>query len=270
MKLLTLNTHSLEEENYQKKLNELVSAVIEEKPDIIALQEVNQTKTERITPPEELEGMTLLQREIPVRRDNHALSMARMLGINRLRYNWVWLPVKTGYGRYDEGLAIMSLHPIENTAVIKASKSDDYENWKTRRIPGIKTNGEWFYSVHMGWWNDDEEPFSEQWARISAALPENEKIWLMGDFNSRADVRGEGYDLVRASGWYDTYELAAERGSGYTVSKQIDGWRGSDSADMRIDYVFTNRREIIKSSAVVFNGVNYPSVSDHCGVMIEL
>ncbi|MBQ8378789.1 MAG: hypothetical protein IJX42_06640 [Oscillospiraceae bacterium] len=43
MKLMTLNTHSLVEENYEKKLDTFVKGVISEKPDIIALQEVNQS-----------------------------------------------------------------------------------------------------------------------------------------------------------------------------------------------------------------------------------
>ena len=43
MKLLTLNTHSLREENQEQKLEWFLEAVMAEKPDIIALQEVNQT-----------------------------------------------------------------------------------------------------------------------------------------------------------------------------------------------------------------------------------
>ena len=31
-------------------------------------------------------------------------------------------------------------------------------------------------------------------------------IWLIGDFNSQDDVRGEGYDLVLKSGWI-TYSV---------------------------------------------------------------
>ena len=44
------------------------------------------------------------------------------------------------------------------------SKTDDYENWKTRRILGIQPEGssDWFFTVHMGWWNDEEEPFVDQ------------------------------------------------------------------------------------------------------------
>ena len=43
MKLLTLNTHSLLEENYEQKTRDFVAAVIKERPDILALQEVNQS-----------------------------------------------------------------------------------------------------------------------------------------------------------------------------------------------------------------------------------
>ena len=46
LKLLTLNTHSLIEENYQQKLLDFVSVVCKIKPDIIALQEVNQSVDE--------------------------------------------------------------------------------------------------------------------------------------------------------------------------------------------------------------------------------
>ena len=43
MKILTLNTHTLQEENYQQKLNWFVEGILKEMPDIIAMQEVNQT-----------------------------------------------------------------------------------------------------------------------------------------------------------------------------------------------------------------------------------
>lgn len=39
MKILTLNSHSLREENYEEKLQWFVEGILREKPDIIALQE---------------------------------------------------------------------------------------------------------------------------------------------------------------------------------------------------------------------------------------
>ena len=41
MKLITLNTHSLEEPDYEEKLHRFVDVVLAEKPDIVAMQEVN-------------------------------------------------------------------------------------------------------------------------------------------------------------------------------------------------------------------------------------
>ncbi len=42
MKLITLNTHSLVEPGYENKLKLFAEAVLRERPDVIALQEVNQ------------------------------------------------------------------------------------------------------------------------------------------------------------------------------------------------------------------------------------
>ena len=46
MKILTLNTHSLVEENYRVKTEIFIDTVLRERPDVIALQEVNQTIAE--------------------------------------------------------------------------------------------------------------------------------------------------------------------------------------------------------------------------------
>lgn len=268
MRLLTLNTHSLEEEYYEKKLNQFVDAIISEKPDIIALQEINQSQKESILPIEELEGMETVQKRIPVRRDNHVANAARLLSINGLHYNWIWLPIKTGYGKYDEGIALMTKSPIEKTDVILISNNDDYDDWKTRKVLGVKTNGQWFYSVHMGWWNDKEEPFINQWNKINNHLIGKQDVWLMGDFNNRDDLRGEGYDYITSSGWYDTYSIAKEKDLGFTVEKTIDGWNTNEK--MRIDYIWKNNIADIVSSKVIFNGINHPIISDHYGIIIDV
>lgn len=131
-------------------------------------------------------------------------------------------------------MALLSKKPIARVQQFLTSKTDDYENWKTRRILGIQPEGisDWFFTVHMGWWNDEEESFADQWKCIQERLKNPEyregNIWLMGDFNSQDDVRGEGYDLVLKSGWKDTYLLAEEKDDGITVAEEIDGWREAD------------------------------------------
>ena len=209
MKLWTINTHSLLENDYEQKLTDFVDAVIQEKPDIIAMQEVNQPHTSD---------------NVTINEDNHVYRAAKLLVEHGIQYYWKWLPVKIGYGKYDEGLAIMSLSPITDTDEFLISNSDDYSNWKTRKILGIKTlnNDDWFYTVHMGWWNDGEEPFEKHWQRLCAHMENKGTVWLMGDFNSRADVRKEGYDLVRKSKFEDTYMISDKKDDVFTVEKAID------------------------------------------------
>lgn len=250
MKIITINTHSLEEPDYERKLHQFAAVILAEKPDIFAMQEVNQSVKGRILEPSQLTGYVScgdFSKEI--RQDNHAARLAGLLLRENMAYDWTWVPAKLGYGKYDEGLAIFSRQTIWETDSFRISRCKDYENWKTRRILGVRTDSGWFYTVHMGWWDDKEEPFSEQWKRLEEHLKpvrcktspdpspikpdagtENRggresPVWLMGDFNSLDRISGEGYDLVSKSGWKDTYRLARERDCGITVGKMIDGWR---------------------------------------------
>lgn len=56
MKLLTLNTHSLIEPDQERKTEEFARLIAGEKPEIFALQEVNQLAGEEILPDQSLKG----------------------------------------------------------------------------------------------------------------------------------------------------------------------------------------------------------------------
>lgn len=278
MKILTLNTHSLMEENYLRKLAWFVELVLMEMPDMIALQEVNQSADAAAAEPELLSGMAASLGEIPVRSDNHAAWAAWLLSQAGAEVSWVWLPVKLGYGRFDEGLALLSLcGPIADTDVLQLTDSADYANWKTRKALGVRVAGmdDWFYNVHLGWWNDAEEPFARQWGKLQsgiAARERNTNIWLMGDFNSPAEVRAEGYDLIASDGWQDAWRMAETSVGSVTVDGEIDGWREeSRKADgMRVDQIWCRRQTPVRSAKVVFDGKSAPRVSDHFGVLLEM
>lgn len=273
MKLLTLNTHSLVEAHYSEKLDLFVSGIAQEQPDVIALQEVNQTIAEQNVTTV-LEGYVPCEEGLKIRRDNHVYQAAGRLRSQGINYNWTWLPMKRGYDRYDEGIALMSRSKILETRVLKVSKTGAYDNWKTRKIVGIRTEqapDEWFFSVHYGWWKDEEESFQEQWKRTEAYLNGYPHVWLLGDFNSPAEVRGEGYDLIQQSGWYDTYSLARKKDSGITVGAVIDGWNDkiSGTDGMRIDQIWCREKQSVADSRVIFNGKNRAVVSDHYGVILD-
>ena len=130
----------------------------------------------------------------------------------------------------------------------------------------------------MGWWKDEEEPFKAQWETFlknTKSLMEKKEtsLWVMGDFNSPASVRGEGYDLVSGSGWKDTWKLAKKKEEGFTAPPKIDGWKEADKTSpkqgMRIDYIWHWGDINIEESRVLCNGKREPAVSDHYAVMIK-
>lgn len=278
MKILTFNTHSLVERDYEKKLLQFVEMVAGQQPEIMGLQEVNQRQDAPALPEEQLKGYVKCRGfQGAVREGNHAARVAGLLWEQGIRYYWTWIPIKLGYGVYEEGLALFSRSPILETEEFTISRTDDFKNWRRRKILGIRTeepDESWFYTVHMGWWKKDGEAFADQWDKVQKGLQRKKKsqgkLWIMGDFNSPAHVNGEGYDYVKSFGWLDAYTLAEERHGENTVEEMIDGWRDTKpGSGMRIDYIWTLHRERVKSCRIVCDGEEYPKVSDHYGVMIE-
>lgn len=276
MKLFTINSHSLQEENYQQKLAWFVETILRERPDVLAMQEVNQTMTAPSA--EDISGYVPAPgHSIPVLRDNHAAQVAGRLQAAGVPCSWTWLPAKRGYEKYDEGLALFSLNrPIVQTDAFCVSGCSDYENWRTRKVLGVRLEGrnDWFYSVHMGWWDDGAESFAKQWATLERGLASQKRdgtVWLMGDFNAPAEIRGESYDCVQNAGWLDTYVLAAQKDEGLTVRGVIDGWqeRGVNEDGVRIDHIWCSGLQPISRSHVFFDGRNGPIVSDHFGLLVE-
>ena len=142
----------------------------------------------------------------------------------------------------------------------------------------MRTEAGWFFSLHMGWWKDEEEPFLRQWetlSEVTAPLWQEGDVWLMGDFNSPAETRWEGYDQIAASGWEDAFAAAEEKGGEITVPGAIDGWRNAgELPGMRMDFIWHRGPEgertwRVSRAGTVFDGENRPAVSDHFGVMAE-
>ena len=80
MKIITLNTHSLVEKGYEKKLRQFADMVLAEQPDVFALQEVNQSVQAGCLAEEKLPGFVAcpgIGRGL--REDNHAARLAQIL-----------------------------------------------------------------------------------------------------------------------------------------------------------------------------------------------
>ena len=82
MKLLTLNTHSIIEEDCDIKLTYLANAISEIKPDVIALQEVNQTSSLSILDADSKYGVVSMRSDISIKADNYAVNLCKELHNN--------------------------------------------------------------------------------------------------------------------------------------------------------------------------------------------
>ncbi|WP_046216214.1 endonuclease/exonuclease/phosphatase family protein [Paenibacillus wulumuqiensis] len=270
MKLLTLNTHAWHEENQLEKIGQLAAFINEQQFDIIAMQEVNQLAAEEVVAEHDLGRYYTADPETIIRRDNYAYVLLQQLDVD---YYWTWIPVHSASQRkLDEGLAILSRTPLTDHMYGHVSQLQDYNNSKTRKILAVQTeqSGQpvWLVNGHFGWWNDEIEPFRQQWDEAEKLLEpyQDQLLFFLGDFNNVAEIRGEGYDYMMKQIWHDTYTAASVKDDGHTVVKSIAGWEGN-ARNLRIDYIYANRPVQVQSSHVALNGVNGAVVSDHFGVM---
>lgn len=261
MKLLTVNCHAWIEENQLEKIRILANTIKENDYDVIALQEVSQS----IAAPA-VDGS--------LKEDNYLLVLLKYLEENGVtHYQYLWDFVHIGFDIYEEGVAILTKHPIVEETSFFISKNKDTSFWKTRKVVGAKIRFDekemWFYSCHLGWWNDEEESFQDQVSALLNEIDPSERFYLMGDFNNSGFKRNEGYDYLLEQGLVDTYNLAEAKDSGVTVLGKIAGW-DENLEEMRLDLILTNSPLRVISSNVIFNGNNKPVISDHYGVEVEV
>ncbi|SMY34914.1 endonuclease/exonuclease/phosphatase family protein [Photobacterium andalusiense] len=265
MKLLTLNTHSWQEEDQYQKLDIVAQAVIAQGCDVIALQEVNQHSLSGIISDQILSNH-------PVRKDNYGYLLQQKLAQLGHHYQLTWDFVHQSYDVYQEGLAFLTRLPIVERRVIDLNDNYDESDWKHRRAVRITVAYQHqhidFYNCHCGWWNDQESPFEDHLNRITATLS-SRLSFLLGDFNNPSHVRDQGYDYALQCNLKDCFVLAQSKDNGTTVVKNIDGWQQNSQA-LRLDYIFVNQPVIVPQHQVIFNGDFYDVVSDHFGVICTI
>ena len=269
--LLTLNTHSLMNGDDQACLRELARFIVREHVDVAAFQEVNQEMNQEPEESGKLDGYVPNESGHPIRCGNYALQLSRELKRLGGPFHWALGFAHVGYGRFEEGSALFSRRPILETHThdISAPPKEGVRLIR-RKMLGIQTGPgpAWFWCFHMGWWDDQKDPFREQWTRAQQLLRQYPgPVWLLGDFNSPSDRRGEGYDAVTASGYRDCYLRALEKDGGDTAPGQIDGWRKAGTGAMRLDLILSGQEGKTILSRTVFTGDREPVISDHFGVL---
>ena len=272
MKLLTINVHAWIEENQDEKMEILAKVIAENDYDVVAMQEVNQSMNSPV-----------IFRAI--RQDNYGWVLLEKISKYTDRtYYYHWSNSHIGYGKYDEGLAIITKHKLLDVDEFYCTRAQSVNTITSRRINSatIEYKGQIieFYTCHMNLPTNQEEKMADNIQTIlKRSQTDNLKI-LMGDFNTDAISDQQAYQQIKSLGLFDTFEMAEQKDSGITVEKAIDGWKGHSEENIdgwskskeekRIDYILSNKKIKVKSSKVIFNGENHPVVSDHYGLEVIL
>ncbi len=263
MKLLTFNTHSLHGDRQEEKLRIFCDEIKQRQPDVIALQEVNQNNHQKA---DDGDGYIInCNNIIPVRKDNFSLVAIKRLSEENINYYGVYLPIKCGYDRFDEGVSLLLKNQIEDTKTILLSDKDEFTDWHTRKALGVKCDNKWFFSIHT---SREDDGFLREWERLKCGVEDLDNVFLMGDFNVPSYKRNGGYEKILSDGFYDCFKAARTKYGFNTISGEIDGWRDTQSNGMRIDYIFSDSPKNVSLSQVIFD--QSKKISDHFGVMVEL
>ncbi len=251
LKLLTLNLHCLEEKDIPEKQQLIIDEIIKKDIDIIFLQEVAQ----------HLDSQAINDK---VKDSNYAYQLQQLLRQKGEEYILYFEPIKESFGKYDEGVALLSKHILHDVKSNYISKCTEYNYWRTRKmIKGDfnrvdKTIS--FVSTHLGW-TDNYENFEDQIERLVAHLDNNNVLIIAGDFN--VSPKTNEYGHILSKGLIDLYGSNPKHLFDSTHIKDMDLHKGST----RIDYLFANMHLEVLNREILFTK---DRVSDHYGVYIEI
>ncbi len=237
LKVCTINLHGTQE-NDNLRFSEMASELAELRPDLCALQEV-----------------------IVDGRKNTAERLAEMLGeLTGGRYYTHFVECHPFYGKYPEGVAILSSHPLKNAGAIDLNHLGDLSPLLPRyaAVSEVELNGRrlLFVSVHLDHHKNPmvrkvqvDKLFDGLEGRYHGAY---HAVILAGDFNDTEDslaVRS-----LRERRFIDTYRTLNDD-PGYTFPVK--------NPSMRIDYILVKGGAKPVSSWRIMGG---RGLSDHFGV----
>ncbi len=238
--------------NWEVRLFFIIQYLEELDPDIIYLQEINET----------IDGGG---------DDNMALSIAEGLGEHfGTEYHHYFTQTHIAWDEFREGVGIVSKYPVVNEG-FRALPRGTFPRkvaWNQIDAPIGLLN---CFSTHLSYQAGDNEVRVQQVEEImnyiSATETANPSIAaiLGGDFNTTpgSDPINLLVNNTPESEYFDTYAIANPNENGFTVP--------AENPESRIDYLFyrNNGSLLIDSSRVVMNstydGSHYPS--DHLGLM---
>ncbi len=271
--ILTINLHTYQESQQNEKFNLLVDVIAQMDIDFIALQECAQNKSANI-----VEGI--------VKEDNMALIISQRLKEKyNIDYNFVWTWSHYGWSVWEEGVAILSKHPLLDTDERYISFGTSVNNITSRKAIYGSYQTEYglinIFSVHTHWrTSETDQEQNNQIENIKRMVDEKEALAMnitaivAGDFNCNPTSDfpwSEGYNKMMENNEYvDTYlEIFPKANQKpaqsiyYTVGGTYPG---------RIDYIFmkTNTRYKVLASQIIFKDDVVGLISDHFGVLTKI
>jgi maltose 6'-phosphate phosphatase len=264
LKILTLNLHCYQEEDQDRKLSQIAKAIGDLGVDVVCLQEVA----------EHWNGG----------RGDWASNAARIIR-ERLRHTHYlsyhlyadWSHV--GFGRYREGVAVLSRYRFHSKDARYLSSSRDVHDIHSRKAVMVQVHVPYVglinvYSVHLSWWDCGfREQFTalRRWAE-SEHRADLAGTFLCGDFNAPAG--SPAYFFVAGQGEYEDQFLEATSADLFERVFRKPARQAPEhalSATPRIDFVFKRKDSPLRvlSARVLFTDQDYGRVSDHSGYFVE-
>jgi len=271
--ILTINLHTYQETRQNEKFNMITDAIGKMDIDFIAFQECAQHKSAVI-----VEGI--------IREDNMALIISeRLKDKYDVDYNFVWNWAHYGWNVWEEGVSILSKHPLLDTDERYVSSNTNTGTITSRKvIYGSYQMAEGVinvFSAHTHWRTSltDEEQ-NNQIENIRIMVEEKESStqdivsFVCGDFNSNPTSDypwSEGYNTMMGDNDYlDTFfEIYPDANT--KPAQSIYNTIGGDFPG-RIDYIFMKDsiHFSVEDSQIIFKDDVIGTVSDHFGVLTKV
>lgn len=266
LKIISINMHCGMEDDYPRKASIIAETIAKHDVDVVFLQECVQ----KLKAP-----VSHKKFAINIRQGNLCVDLVKRLAVLGIEYDYYFDWGKYGFEVLEEGLAVLSKKKIVSASSRYVSEVKDINDWKSRKIIRVGINGYpdlYLYNVHLGWWDDEEEPFKGQMDRLNDWMVESPGVnhLLVGDFN--APYQGLAYDYMKKVGLRDLYlEVDVDHAfQGTFHGHQAVSDLEVKNLNTRIDYVMCKGNVQPLSGQRLFTGREEAIVSDHYGLMMEL
>ncbi|MGE5446346.1 MAG: endonuclease/exonuclease/phosphatase family protein [Ignavibacteriales bacterium] len=259
LKVLILNLHCYQEENQDAKFTQIAKAISDLNIDIACLQEVGEHWNDG-------------------RGDWNSNAAKIICGLLREPYHLYTDWCHIGFGRYREGVAILSKYKFVTQDAFFVSSSQDIYDIHARKIVMAQVHVPYMgltnvLSVHLSWLSDG---FLEQFERLRGWANHKHAnnvaaTLLCGDFNIKAG--SEGYAAVVNTQEYEDQFLRVTSQDVFDkiFRQSSQPWDHYLANDHRIDYIFMKKGSnlMVTSARPLFTEHDYGRVSDHYGYYME-